>query len=445
LNSVSEQQSAPALGLKLAATNSLWHVGRMAADKVLNLVLIMLLARWLGPSDFGLLGAAAAYAGLFGAVSGASWHPLLVQEMVRRPKDAPVIIGSAIYCLLGLSLAAALLAASVLVLPWSKPGQGFIVLVLCHLPLLVLNSPGMCLAAWFQSRLQDKKHLPYGILVNLIRVSGKLGIAWAGGPLWGLAGVEPLAAGIRTLWLGRIWKRSVGEKFRLSWQSAQAGSLWKQGWPLLIWGSMSLIYQSIDQVMLAAMQGTQSTGIYLASVRLSRAWITLPALILPSMLPYLTQLKARDHALHLVRTKQLTFALTWLAILIASGTSIFAEPLVQFMYGPQYKESVPILLVVIWGNVFSFQALVRGQWILLEGLQRTAWMFPLMGALSNVAANYFLIPRWGAMGAAWTTLVSQVIAVVLTPLLFKPTRNSSLMLLRALVPWWPANPGTNKP
>ncbi len=357
--------------------------------------------------------------------------------MVRRPQNVPRILGSALYCLLGLSLAAVLLAVSALALPWGKPGQGFILLVLCHLPLLVLNSPGMCLAAWFQSRLQDKKHLPYGLLVNLIRVSGKLGIAWAGGPLWGVAGMEPVAAGVRTLWLARLWKKSVGQKVRLAWQNAQAASLWKQGWPLLLWGSLSLVYQSIDQVMLAAMQGTQSTGVYLAAVRLSRVWITLPTLILPSMLPYLTQLKAKDPTLHMVRTRQLTFALTWLAILTAGGISLFTGPLVQFMYGAQYTESVPILQVVIWSNVLAFQALVRGQWILLEGLQRIALLFPLMGAISNVTANYFLIPRWGAMGAAWTTLVSQVIAVMLTPLFFKPTRDSSLMLLRVLVPWWP--------
>ena len=196
------------------------------------------------------------------------------------------------------------------------------------------------------------------------------------------------------------------------------------------------------QVMLFSMQGQETAGVYLAAVRLTSVWTTIPALILPSMLPYLAQLRDRDGALYLVRTKQLMFVMTWTAILAALAVCfVLARPLVNLLYGSDYNASVSILSISIWSNVLGFQALVRGQWILLEGLQRFAIFFPLVGAVSNISMNYFLIPQYGAVGAAWATLLSQALAVVITPFFFKPTRASSFMLLRSLLPWWPATPG----
>ena len=428
--------------LKHAAANSGWRFVRTLADKTSNLVLIMLLARWLGPADFGLLGAAAAYVGLFNAVAGASWQPLLVQELVRSPKSAPAILGSGMVLLLALNLAAVILAVAGLFLPWHKPGQMFLVLALLHMPLLVFNSQAICMTSWFQSRLQDKKYLPAGFAVNLIRISSKASIAYLGAPLWAVASAEPGAGMLRSVWLWSLWKKSAGQKTRLIWEKSCGLRLWKHGWPLLIWGSMTVVFQNIDQVMLFSMQGQETAGVYLAAVRLTSVWTTIPALILPSMLPYLAQLRDRDGALYLVRTKQLMFVMTWTAILAALAVCfVLARPLVNLLYGSDYNASVSILSISIWSNVLGFQALVRGQWILLEGLQRFAIFFPLVGAVSNISMNYFLIPKYGAMGAAWATIFSQALAVVITPFFFKPTRASSFMLLRSLLPWWPGAPG----
>ncbi len=57
----------------------------------------------------------------------------------------------------------------------------------------------------------------------------------------------------------------------------------------------------------------------------------------------------------------------------------------------------------------------------------------MLGAIVNVVLNLILIPPFGALGAAWATLVAYAVAVYLTTLLFRPLRSASIHMTRALV------------
>ena len=57
------------------------------------------------------------------------------------------------------------------------------------------------------------------------------------------------------------------------------------------------------------------------------------------------------------------------------------------------------------------------------------------GALTNVILNYFWIRLWGAPGAVWATLASNLSIYLLFPLLFRRGRWAVVFFLRALLPW----------
>lgn len=56
------------------------------------------------------------------------------------------------------------------------------------------------------------------------------------------------------------------------------------------------------------------------------------------------------------------------------------------------------------------------------------------GLIVNVILNYLFIPIYGALGAAVATLASQFFANIVVLLLFKKTRLSSIMILKAFSP-----------
>ncbi len=76
--------------------------------------------------------------------------------------------------------------------------------------------------------------------------------------------------------------------------------------------------------------------------------------------------------------------------------------------------------------------MVGETWYLNEGLTRLTLYRTASAALANVALNFLLIPRYGAIGASIATLLSQAWAAWLSNVLWKRTRPLFLLQLRSL-------------
>ena len=166
----------------------------------------------------------------------------------------------------------------------------------------------------------------------------------------------------------------------------------------------------IDQVMLAEMAGEREVGLYSAAVRLSEIWYVIPTIIVTSAMPSLTEARARSQELYYERLQRMCIFLTRVAYLVAVPMTFLANPVVHFLFGKSYEAAGHILAVHIWTAVFVFLGVASGPWMVNEGFTKLSLYQTSIGAISNIALNLFMIPRFGALGAAWATIVSQCLA-----------------------------------
>ena len=126
--------------------------------------------------------------------------------------------------------------------------------------------------------------------------------------------------------------------------------------------------------------------------------------------------------------------MTWFALLIVFFMFVFADKLISF-YGEEYGEASSILRIYCFSLIFIFQWVARGRWVLAENLQLISTKFMLIGAFINVVLNYFLINEYGIYGAAYATLVTQLLITLILPLYPNKTRHATLMLYKSVYPW----------
>jgi PST family polysaccharide transporter len=69
-----------------------------------------------------------------------------------------------------------------------------------------------------------------------------------------------------------------------------------------------------------------------------------------------------------------------------------------------------VIAVYVWAGVFVSLGLATSLWTTTEGLMRFSPLVSIIGAGVNVFFNYFLIPKYGIMGATIATVISQFIA-----------------------------------
>ena len=418
-------------GLRAILANTSWLAGDKIVRMGVGLLVGVLIARALGPADFGLLSSITALLSLFIAVGALGLDSIAVREFVAHPDDADVVAGTVFALKLAGSTAATL--AGVVVAASLRPDDPRQWQVAAIIGLGQLFLAFDAIDYWFQSRLQSRYSVVARTTAFLTISLIRLVILWRGATIhalaWAMAAENILAASALLVVFART---SPGRLARWRARAAVARSLLAKSWPLAFSGLVVAIYMRLDQVMLAKMQSDAEVGVYSVAVRIAELWYFLPTAVAASTLPAL--LRSRDTApgTYHAQVQRLFRLMASAGYVVAIGVTLLARPVVQLLYGTAYRSAVPSLIVLAWAGVFVCLGVVRENWMLAEGHMKLSFATTAIGAVVNTVLNLVLIPRQGALGAAIATLVAQFVAVCLATTFFRPTRPVFLMQLEAL-------------
>ena len=411
----------------------LYNTAWLFADRIIRMgvgvIVIIWIARYLGPEQFGIYNYSIAFVALFTAFASLGLDNIIVREIVRHPDKKNEILGTALLLKLTASLITVGLISFIIFL--IRPDDTLTRLMVLIISGILIFQSFDVIDFWFQSQVQSKyaviaKNTAFlfiaGVTIGLILSEATLiAFAWAR-----LGEMFLFAAGLLFFFY------HTGSSLRqLHALLEQAKDLFRNSWPLILSGVMIMLYMRIDQVMLGEMIGDTSVGIYSAAVRLTEVWYFIPTAILISVFPTIIETKKQDEGLYYRRLQRLYTLLTWTAISISILIMFIAKPIINLLYGTEYIEASSVLVISIWAGVFVFQGLARGKWFLAEDLQKFSYIFTGMGVIINIILNLIFIPCYGAMGAAIATLVTQFIVVIPAPLLHSKTRLSSIMIIRS--------------
>lgn len=120
------------------------------------------------------------------------------------------------------------------------------------------------------------------------------------------------------------------------------------------------------------------------------------------------------------------------ALPVAVGFALLAEPMVRVALGPKWMIAVPLIEII--GLCYAMQTLVTGSrpLAMAEGATRALFVRDLWGLMLRVPCVTAGLAGWGLMGLVWGRLLSSVIGLVITSaLVTKLTGLSGLDQLRA--------------
>ena len=413
----------------------LGNSGWLFADKALRmgggLLMMVFIARYLGPAGFGQLSYALAFVALFGAITTMGLDGLVVRELVRAPQQTDEILGSALGLrLIGstVSVLAAILAVRLL-RPADVQEQMLVAIIAVGMLFQVVDIVDL----WFQSRVASRftvmaRNAAF-LAMLLVRVALILTRADVAAFAWAASAELALAAAALAWSFHRQGRTWAALRPRLTRMRA----LFAESWWLLVAGLAVLVYMRIDQVMLAAFLGEREVGLYAAAVRLSEMWYVIPMVLVSSVSPSLTEARARSEELYYQRLQSLFNLLARVAYGVAIAMSLGAGLLMRTLYGESYAGAGLVLAIHAWTAVFLFVGVAYSPWILNEGHAHYQMWQTLLGAALNVLLNCWLIPRYGIVGCAIAAVAAQAVAMWLGNALFAPTRRIFRMQTLALL------------
>lgn len=411
------------------AKNAGWIIGGKIMQMVISFIVGLLTARYLGPSNYGLIGYAASLVTFVIPISQLGFNNTLVHEITNHPLNEGRILGtsigfsmvSSVLCILGVVSFAMVANFN----DWDTVWLVFLY------SLSLLFQVMELIRYWFQAKLLSK-YTAVSTLVAYVLVSGyKLFLLLTGKSVCWFAVSFAIDYAVIAVVLFVLYRKLGGQKMAFDFSLGKEMFLKSRHY--IITGLMVAVFSQTDKIMLKSMIDEAAVGFYTAALTIVSTTSFVYVAIIDSFRPIIFSAQENEKQLefNLMRLYSIIFYLS-----LAQGVvmTLFADLIVNILYGVEYATAVSILCVIVWYIPFSYFGSVRNIWILAKGKQKYLWIINASGAGLNVVLNWFLIPVWGGVGAAVASLATQFFSNFIIGFIIKPIRRNNALLLESLKP-----------
>ncbi|MES2878116.1 MAG: flippase [Pseudomonadota bacterium] len=416
-------------GFRRYFANTSWMFAEQILRMVAGLLVGIWVARYLGPTQFGVFSYAVAFTALFGSIAKLGLDSIVVRDLVRDPSQRDLYLGTAFWLKLIGSVAMLLVIALAVQLTSNDATTNLYIFIIAS---GTIFQSFEVVDFYFQSKVLSKFVSICKLTQLFVSSLLKIYLIFTGKELiWFVlvSLIDQIMLAL-SLYLAYCYQK-IGVFYRY-FDRAIAKRLLYDSWPLIISGLVIMIYMRIDQIMIKEMLGEKEVGLYSAATRISEVWYFIPMLLTNSLFPSIVNAKKLSQELYLARLQNLFTFLVWISILVALPMTFLSEILVNFLYGDAYKEASQVLVIHIWTGVFVALGTASGSWFLSENLQRYSFYRTGLGAIINIILNFILIPSYGIKGAAISTVVAQAMAALFFDIFTKKTRVVFFMKLKTI-------------
>ena len=415
---------------KKVFSNAKWIVLCKATQSILQLIIGMFSARYLGPSNYGLIGYASSVAAFAFPLMRLGLDATIVKELTDSPEQEGKIMGTALMMDFVSGLFCVLMVCAFVRI--ANAGETVTLIVSALYSLSLIFRVLELMQYWFQHKLASK-YPSIVMLCSYVIVSiYKIFLLVTQKSIYWFALVNSIDYGISGILLLGIYRKLGGQRFAFSMKTAK--QLFSRSRYFILASVMVTVFQNTDHIMLKTFSSDAENGFYTAAVTCVGMVQFIYMAIIDSMQPViLAEKKANspDYEKHIATLYSIT---TYLSLAQGIGYAVFAGLIVRILYGAAYITAVPVLQVLVWQVSFSFMGIVRNIWLLAEGKQKIIWKLNLAGALLNALINLLLIPQMGALGAAVASLVTQIFTNFVLGYIVPELRSNNRLIIKGMNP-----------
>lgn len=257
-----------------------------------------------------------------------------------------------------------------------------------------------------------QKHLRYDLATLALTVGNVVTVLLVSGAVYGLSSRVGVLGVTTSLLFGLgvtaivslLFVRHTEGPIHLSFDRRAGKALFIAALPLGITLLFNQVYFRVDSFILALTRSTSEVGFYGLAYKMFELPIVIPTFFMNSVYPLLLQKTSK-----LLIKK--SFFILLITSLLALGIFWFASPLLVYIR-PEFASSIPILRILTLGLPFFFLSSLS-MWVLIARGKQIVLAF-IYGSLMvmTILLDILVIPRFGAVGAAWITVGSEALVLI---------------------------------
>jgi O-antigen/teichoic acid export membrane protein len=391
--------------------NSIANYGKMIYRSATAIVIIGIIARYLGPTTFGKYAFVVVVVEVINVIASMGMPSIIVREVAKDKSKTPVFLTVGI--ILQTVLSVTTLVIIVIVFNFMASSQELLYgAYICGLA-MAFDIWGKFFSAFSQAYEKMEYNTYQALLGQTIHVI--LVILAAAGD-FGLIGI------FTALLLARLASAVFGccivlNKFARPEATVNRTSLRfliKEAYPVGIKRILRKINIRVATLLLAAIKTNYEVGLFHAVYKIIQSLMFITESVSDAVFPVLSKLSGSSRSsLDLAYEKSFKFVLLT-GVPLAIFLSCFSKPTIILILGSKYIEASPILQIFGWVLAFMFLNMFMERMLISGNRQRLMATLTAFALVVNILLALVLIPGMSYMGAAIATLISEMVLFVLS-------------------------------
>lgn len=305
--------------------------------------------------------------------------------------------------------------------------EGYQALLIISSTSILFTTLGM---EWLYELLEEYEYITIrsvafqiiSLIALFIFVRSEKDVAW----YVALTAISTAGSGILNFFYSRKYVHLFREKIKLK-------SLGTHMKPMVYMFGVSIasvIYLNSDITMLGWMKGDKDVGIYSAATKMNQVLCTLikslSTVIMPRMAYYIEMRQKENFNRLLERAFQF---MLMLIVPCMVGMYLIAPEIIRLIAGDEFMAAVTTERLMVWNLFFSpINGFIAYQIFMPYKKEKIIFWATCGGAVSNLAVNLLLIPKFTYNGAAVATVLAECLVMVISLSLGKELVNIKQLL-----------------
>jgi len=409
--------------------NSIWILAEKASRIISGILVGVLVARFLGKEQFGIISYALSVLSIFTVFSTLGLDGIVVRELITEKKKKYDIIGTTFWLrFIGSFLV--VIASTYYSFMRDPSDRTWIVFLVS---IAVVFQSFSVIDFYFQSEVKGKFNAITQIVTLIISAIVKLVLIYLEAPLSWFASMVMLEAILTAINQLVFYKQNQQEVSQWKFSLSEAKRLLSHSWPIIISAFMQMIYQQADKILIARyLQDMGMVGQYSAATRISEASFFIPVALSAALFPGIIN-NRENKPLQLKRLTQIYSLMIWSALFISIGGYLLGDWVIGFLYKDGFPLAPEIFKIHIWITIPVFFGTAWGSWLLALNKQKLITIYQVLVLIFILALEMYMIPKYGIKGAAYSVVFSYLLSLLAIIFVYKP-KESAMLFISALNP-----------
>lgn len=368
------------------------------------------MARYLGVSNYGIFGFATSFTAILAVTVDLGINTHVIRHVATDYDSAPKYLGNAMPLKSIFGIGTMILTLIILIL--MKTDELTLTVTLLFAIEMIIKSFINLLNGSFQAFEEGKYQGIGNTLLHIILLIFILITIFTDFGLIGISISYILANAITLIYTYYAFKNNIAKpKFELDLEFCKRITILSL--PFAVIGLLYTIYYSIDIVMLTNMVGSYASGIYNATYKLISVLTLFYSVYTAVIFPVMSKFFNDDESMLLISFEKSIKYLMLVIIPIAIATVFYSTDIIHLIYGHKYDAASSVLCILIWTVCLLFISGAANSLLNASHKEVAVTKIYAIAAVFNIVLNFVMIPYFSYNGAAITTVLSDLLIVII--------------------------------